>query len=189
VPELTETLSVPDRDSWRAWLAEHGAIRKEIWLILNKRHVSNPGLAYEEAVEEGLCFGWIDGQLRRIDHEKHAIRFTPRRPGSIWSESNKERVARMIEQGRMTNAGMVLVRQAQESGEWERAAAREDTDTLPPGLEEALAQNEQARSNFLAFPPSVRRQYIYWVNEAKREETRLRRIREVVARAVENRKT
>jgi uncharacterized protein YdeI (YjbR/CyaY-like superfamily) len=187
--DLSETLFCPDRDTWRAWLAEQGAAHREVWLLFYKKHTGRPGLEYEEAVEEALCFGWIDGQLRRIDDEKHAIRFTPRRPGSVWAESNKVRVARMIEQGRMTEAGMALVRDAQKNGEWGRAADREDTITLPSDLEAAFAENRQARRNFLSFPASSRKQYLYWVSEAKREETRRRRIAEVVKRAEENRRT
>ena len=117
--DVSETLFCPDRDTWRAWLAEHGATRREVWLLFHKKHMGRPGLEYVEAVEEALCFGWIDGQLRRIDEEKHAIRFTPRRTGSVWAKSNKARVARMIEQGRMTEAGMALVRDAQKNGEWD----------------------------------------------------------------------
>ena len=117
--DVSETLFCPDRDTWRVWLAEHGATRREVWLLFSKKHTGRPGLEYVEAVEEALCFGWIDGQLRRIDEEKHAIRFTPRRTGSVWAKSNKARVARMIEQGRMTEAGMALVRDAQKNGEWD----------------------------------------------------------------------
>jgi uncharacterized protein YdeI (YjbR/CyaY-like superfamily) len=188
MPELSETFYAPDRDTWRAWLVEHGATSKEIWLLFYKKVTGHPGVKYEEAVEEALCFGWIDGQLRRIDDEKHAIRFSPRKPGSVWAESNKARVARMIEQGRMTEAGMALVRAAQESGEWSRAAEREDVDSVPPDLQSALAENERANRNFHAFPPSARKTYLYWIGAAKHEATRRRRIVEVVRRADENRR-
>lgn len=174
-----------ERGTWRAWLERNGTGSREVWVLFYKRHTGRPCLSYEAAVEEALCFGWIDGKLRRIDDEKHVIRFSPRKPRSVWSESNKRRVQEMIRQGKMTEAGMALVRAGKESGAWDRAS--EPTPDAPPDdLAAALARNRRARRRFEAMAPSHRRSYIGWVVQAKRAETRARRIREVVRRAAAN---
>lgn len=168
------------RDDWRAWLAENHATAESLWLVFHKKHTGKGGLTYDEAVEEALCFGWIDGILKRIDDEKHMNRFCPRRKNSIWSERNKERVRRMIEAGRMTEAGLVKIREAKENGQWEKAAQREDVTAVPTELTAALAKDEQARLNFEKLAPSYRRQFISWVGTAKRDETRRKRVAEAI---------
>jgi uncharacterized protein YdeI (YjbR/CyaY-like superfamily) len=185
MPEITETLFATDRDVWRAWLAEHGTARREIWLIFLKRHVPEPCVTYDEAVEEALCFGWIDGILKRIDDRSHAVRFTPRKPRSIWSPSNQKRVARMIREGRMTPAGLALVEEAKRDGMWD-AASPERLDATPDDLAAALDADATAATAWSAWAPSHRHQYVYWVLDAKRPETRARRIAEVVRRAAAN---
>jgi len=145
-------------------------------------------VTYDEAVEEALCFGWIDGILKRIDGDKHMVRFCPRRAKSIWSERNKERVRKMIEAGRMTEDGMAKVREAKENGQWENAAEREDVTVVPPELAAALAKDERARLNFEKLAPSCRRQFIALVATAKREETRRRRVALAVKMIRENRR-
>lgn len=168
------------RDDWRVWLTENYATAESLWLVFHKKHTGKGGLTYDEAVEEALCFGWIDGILKRIDDEKHMNRFCPRRMNSIWSERNKERVRRMIEAGRMTEAGLVKIREAKENGQWDRAAEREDVTAVPTELAEALAKDERARLNFEKLAPSYRRQFISWVGTAKRDETRRKRVVETV---------
>jgi uncharacterized protein YdeI (YjbR/CyaY-like superfamily) len=168
------------RDEWRAWLAENHATAQEMWLVFYKKHVGKPGLTYLEALEEALCFGWIDGILKRIDGEKHTIRFSPRRKNSIWSEHNKKRVARLIQEGRMAEAGLARIREAKANGQWAKAVVREDVTIVPPELTAALAENARARDNFEKLAPSYRRQFIYWISDAKRDETRRRRVAEVV---------
>ncbi len=168
------------RDDWRAWLAENHATAREMWLVIYKKHVDKPSLSYIEALEEALCFGWIDGILKRIDDEKHTIRFSPRRKNSIWSEQNKKRVARLIQEGRMTETGLAKVREAKANGQWEKAAVREDVTIIPPELTAALAQDAKARANFEKLAPSYRRQFIYWVSVAKHDETRRKRVAEVL---------
>ena len=182
MPEITDTFFAENRTAWHSWLKRHGTRRKEIWLVFLKKHVDRPCVTYEEAVEEALCVGWIDGILKRIDDEKHAVRFTPRKKKSVWSELNKKRVRRLIRQGRMTEAGMALVRAAKASGQWQKAAERERSDTLPPDLEKALGRNRKAREIFQDLAPSRRKMLVGWILDAKREETRARRIREVVDR-------
>jgi uncharacterized protein YdeI (YjbR/CyaY-like superfamily) len=174
-------LRVADQEAWRAWLQEHHASEKEAWLIILKKHATGPGVGYEEALEEALCFGWIDGVMRSVDAETFILRFSPRKPRSIWSAGNKQRVERLIEQGRLTQAGLAAIRQAKENGEWDKAAEREDTSTLPSDLEEALQCDGPVWLKWESLAPSRKKQYIYWVSSAKTQETRQRRIRETVA--------
>lgn len=180
--------SLANRDEWRTWLVENHQAAKELWLIFYKKHTGRSGLTYTEALEEALCFGWIDGILKRIDHEKHTIRFSPRRANSIWSEHNKKRVRKLIREGRMTDAGLAKVQEAKANGQWDKAAQREDITIVPAELTKALAGNEQARLNFEALAPSYRRQFIYWVAVAKRDETRRKRIEETIDLLVRNEK-
>jgi uncharacterized protein YdeI (YjbR/CyaY-like superfamily) len=168
------------RQQWRQWLVDNHSLEKGLWLLFHKKHTGRPGLAYEDAVEEALCFGWIDGILKRIDGDKHMVRFCPRRKNSIWSERNKERVRRMVREGRMTEVGLAKVAAAKAGGEWDKAAVREDTTIVPAELMDALAKHEKARLNFASLAPSYRRQFIYWIAIAKREETRRKRIDETI---------
>jgi uncharacterized protein YdeI (YjbR/CyaY-like superfamily) len=107
--EIGETLLVTSRSEWRAWLAQHHRDRKEIWLIYYKKTSGKTGITYDESVEEALCFGWIDGANKDIDQETYAGRFTPRRAKSPWSDSNRERVARLLREGHMTEAGLTAL--------------------------------------------------------------------------------
>jgi uncharacterized protein YdeI (YjbR/CyaY-like superfamily) len=166
--------------AWRAWLADNHDVEKEAWLVICKKHAGVPGLTYIEALEEALCFGWIDGILKRVDDEKHLIRFSPRRRNSIWSELNKKRVRTLIREGRMTEAGLARIREAKANGQWHKAAQREDVTLVPPELAAALAQNEQARRNFEKLAPCYRKQFLYWIGSAKRDETREKRVAEAV---------
>ncbi|MFC2027470.1 YdeI family protein [Chloroflexota bacterium] len=186
--KITKKLHFINRDDWRLWLEENHAAQKEIWLVFYKKHTGKPSLSYDDAVEEALCFGWIDGIMKRIDDEKHAIRYSPRKNNSVWSKSNKKSVERMIKQGRMTEAGLAKVRAAKQSGEWQNATIREDLIEIPDDLIKALAANDSARKNFYHLAPSYKKQFIYWIMDAKREETRRKRIEEIVRLAQENKK-
>jgi uncharacterized protein YdeI (YjbR/CyaY-like superfamily) len=177
-----ETFFAEDRAAWREWLAAHHRSRGQIWLLLNKKHVQEPGLRYDEAVEEALCWGWIDGLTRAWDDRAFVVRFTPRKPGSVWSASNVARVERLIADGRMTPAGLALVEEAKRRGTWEQATSGR-LDVTPPDLEAALSGVPAAAARWVAWPASPRRQYVYWVLDAKRPETRSRRIADVVRRA------
>jgi uncharacterized protein YdeI (YjbR/CyaY-like superfamily) len=178
--EVGRRHNMRNREQWRAWLVKNHDVAREAWLVLYKKHAGVPGLTYIEALEEALCFGWIDGILKRLDDEKHLVRFSPRRRNSIWSELNKKRVRRLTRAGRMTAAGLARVREAKANGQWEKAAQREDITLVPPELTVALAQNEQARLNFDKLASSYRKRFIYWIAIAQREETRNRRVREAV---------
>ena len=186
-------MKIPDRplqfrnkDEWRAWLTENHATQKDAWLVILKNNVIKPGVYYKEAVEEAICFGWIDGVMKSVDAEFYYLRFSPRKRGSIWSVSNQIRVEQLIAQGRMTEAGMAKVREAKENGEWEAAIRREDTSSLPEDLGRALESHAEARANFGKFPASQKKQILYWLASAKTEKTRLKRIQEIVAMTVNN---
>jgi uncharacterized protein YdeI (YjbR/CyaY-like superfamily) len=177
-----------NRNAWRAWLEANHAIAKEVWLVIYKKLTSKPGLSLEEAVEEALCFGWIDGVLRPIDDEKFALRYSPRKKDSVWSEANKRRVRKLIKQGRMTEAGLAKVKEAKANGQWRAATLREDTTNIPADLKKALNADRQARRNFDQLAPSHKRQYIYWITSARTDKTRQWRIQETVRLVAENKK-
>jgi uncharacterized protein YdeI (YjbR/CyaY-like superfamily) len=107
-----------DANAWRGWLERHHADRREVWLVISKKHASKPSPTLREAMNEALCFGWIDSVLRPIDDERYALRFTPRRKGSRWSKRNREWAEKLIEEGQMTEAGLERIREAQRSGRW-----------------------------------------------------------------------
>ena len=177
-----DTFFAADRAAWREWLAARHQERTQVWLLLHKKHVEEPSVGYDEAVEEALCWGWIDGLANRRDERSYAVRFTPRKPGSVWSESNVKRVTRMIAEGRMTPAGMALVDEAKRRGTWDQAASGR-LEVTPPDLEAALVGVPAALGRWEAWAPTDRRRYISWVLDARRAETRSRRIADVVRRA------
>jgi uncharacterized protein YdeI (YjbR/CyaY-like superfamily) len=165
-------------DDWRSWLAQHCGSEKEVWLLIHHKDSPVRTIRYAEAIEHALCFGWIDSHHRKQDHTSSALRFSPRRPRSGWSAVNRERAARMIAAGLMTPRGQALVDHAMATGTWEIQ--------VPGDLDEAFARNPVARENFDAFPPSSRRLILEWVAQARRPETRQRRITETVELAAVN---
>jgi uncharacterized protein YdeI (YjbR/CyaY-like superfamily) len=180
--EIGETFLAPTREAWRAWLAEHHATATEIWLVLGKKGSGVQTVTLDEATEEATCFGWVDSVMKRIDDRTHALRFTPRKPKSVWSQSNVDRVQRLTAEGRMTPAGLALVEAAKASGQWEAATRRDMLVEPPPELEAELAARPGGRESSARLPVSLKKQLIYWVAEAKRPETRRRRIDEVIKR-------
>ena len=180
--EIIDTFFARDRRSWREWLDANHATCASVWLVQLKKHVDEPCVAYQDAVEEALCFGWIDGRLRRIDNRSHMIRFSPRKAGSTWAKSNKARVERLVSADLMTEAGMAVVRAAQKSGAWDAESAKR-LDETPADLGAALAVAPAAAERWQTWAPSHRRQYVDWIVTAKRPQTRARRVTEVVRRA------
>lgn len=176
------------RAEWRLWLRRNHNRRTELWLGFYKKHTGKAWLQLNEAVEEAICYGWIDGKLRRIDGEKHMVRFSPRRPGSVWSRINRERAERLIAEGKMTAAGLEKVEDAKQSGRWAAAYSHKEKPKLPDDLRDALMRDPEAWKNFNQFSNSNQFMYVFWVNEAKRESTRKRRIRQVVERSARNEK-
>jgi uncharacterized protein YdeI (YjbR/CyaY-like superfamily) len=175
-----DELLLPDSAAWRAWLEENHASSDGVWLVVGKKGGSTTALTYEPAVLEALCFGWIDGQARRRDEDTYSQRMTPRRSRSPWSESNIARVARLEEEGRMTEAGRAVVRTAQADGRWERAAGGIQDVEPPPDLLDALAAEPRAQAMFEVLTRSNRYAVVYQVLDAKRPETRARRIEKFV---------
>lgn len=179
-----ERIHPETRAEWRAWLEAHHDTSRGVGLV-HWRRASGSRMSYDDIVEEALCFGWIDSRLNRLDDERSVIMMTPRSPRSNWARSNKERVERLIAEGRMSDAGLQMVAIAKANGSW---TALDDIEALviPDDLAVALAADEQASRHFEAFPPSARKMILYWIKSAKRVETRQRRIAETVRLAAIN---
>lgn len=169
-----------DAAAWRSWLEEHHATDSELWLGFWKKHTHHDGLTYEEAVEQALCFGWIDGVLNRIDQDRHRIRFTPRKPGSNWSRVNVEKVAELERRGLMTEAG----RAAHEAGKADPRGlySYENSEEVELAREYVvqLAASPSAAAFFESQSPSYRRTVKRWVMSAKKQETRDRRMAQLI---------
>jgi uncharacterized protein YdeI (YjbR/CyaY-like superfamily) len=182
-------LYIPDRSKWRDWLAEnHDKQEKGIWLVFYKKCTDKPTLEYEEAIEEALSFGWIDSIIKKIDEEKYARKFTPRRADSFWSELNKKRVEKMIKQGRMTKIGLAKIKEAKKTGLWNKDPRPKISLDVPDELAAALAENKKAKENFDKLAFTYRRHYIMWIAVAKRADTKKRRIAESIAKLREGKK-
>ena len=173
-------LYVTDRDKWRDWLSEHHAVSSGVWLVFYKKSTSKPSIEYEAAVEEALCFGWIDSIIKKIDDKKYLRKFTPRKDKSNWSALNKKRVTKMIKAGRMTEAGLAKTRAAEKNGSWNQDGKTPRSLEIPPEFAEALAGNKKAKEHFEELAPTYRRHYLGWIAAAKRPETRKRRIDEAI---------
>jgi uncharacterized protein YdeI (YjbR/CyaY-like superfamily) len=174
---LVEPLS---RSQWRAWLAEHAEDRRGVWLVLHKG--KQAPMTYTEAVEEALAAGWIDSKVKTIDAIRYRIWMAQRKPGSLWSPRNKERVARLEAAGLMTARGAGVVEAAKADGSW-NALDPILAGEIPADLSEALAADRDAADFFAGLPESAKRITLYWISEAKTPETRQRRIREAVSLA------
>jgi uncharacterized protein YdeI (YjbR/CyaY-like superfamily) len=168
------------RKAWRDWLKKHHATAPGIWLVFAKKHTGLPSLTYNDAVEEALCFGWIDSLLHPIDDALYRQMFTPRKPKSSWSPSNRARVERLVAAGLMTAAGMALVAIAKKNGTWKAADPSSSTPAMPPDLRKAIDANAAAKKNWPAYSPGMRKGFLLRVTSAKRPETRGARIAEVV---------
>ena len=153
-----------------------------------KRNARTTGLRYADALEEAICYGWIDGQMKSVDCDRFRQRWTPRRPGSIWSQTNRARALKLIAQGRMARPGMAAIRAARKSGAWQNAYPNVAPVKIPRDLALALSADRVAQENFRRFAPSARRMFTGWVLDARQAATRERRIAAVVRRSRENRK-
>ena len=185
--EIRKTLYVTSREEWRAWLAKHYQSDTEVWLIYYKKHSSQPRISYDHAVEEALCFGWIDSIVKRIDDEKFAQKFTPRRDGTKWSALNKRRLRKLIREGRMTESGLAKTDLVILGEDAHAKQSKSDRD-IPRFVKQALMANAKAWENFRSLAPSHRKNYLRWIMDAKKEETRKRRLREAVSRLEQNKK-
>lgn len=173
------------RAEWRRWLAANHRRAEGVWLISYKKATGKPRFEYGEAVEEALCFGWIDSKPNKLDDERSLLWFAPRKPGTGWSAPNKQRVAHLIAGGQMTPAGLAKVKAAQQDGSWSALDAVEAL-VIPPDLEQALAAAPPAAEYFAAFPRSIKRGILEWITNAKRPETRAKRVAETARLAAQN---
>lgn len=184
--EITRTLYAADRDAWRAWLAEHHRTEKEVWLVYPRKHTGKPRIPYNDAVEEALCFGWIDGVRHSLGPESYTIRFTPRRKGSIWSKVNVARYEALTAEGLMTEAG---VRAYEENKARTGVYAYENAlRALDEAETELFRSNEAAWSDWEKRPPGYRRVVLHWITSARRPETRARRLATLIEDSAAGRK-
>lgn len=180
-PDSLPVLAFPDAPAFDAWLAEHHADSPGLWLKIAKKGTGGPALSYSDALDVALCHGWIDGQKGRLDDTHWLQRFTPRRPGSKWSKVNTARVAALISAGRMRPAGLREVERAKADGRWDAAYESQSAATVPEDLADALAADERAQAFFATLDSANRYAILYRIQDAKRPETRARRIAAFVA--------
>lgn len=173
------------RAEWREWLAKNHAASRGIYLVLIKKGADIPGILYDEAVEEALCFGWIDSTPATLDTQRYKLYVSPRKPGSVWSNLNRQRIRKLIKEGKMTPHGRAKIEAAKKDGSWSQLDAI-DKLVMPADLLEQLSANAEARRNFDAFSASSKKIILFWIASAKREETRQKRIEETVRLAAQN---
>jgi uncharacterized protein YdeI (YjbR/CyaY-like superfamily) len=187
-----ETVYCQDNQTWRDWLARHHDSIREIWLLFPKKHTGKPCVSYSDALDEALCYGWIDSLVKRVDDDWYARKFTPRTNNQKWSELNKRHVARLLKEGRMMSVGLAKFNVDATS---QRERIKSDTpskptlpSTVPPFIGRSLKKNARAWKNFNNLAPSHKRRYVGWIMFAKRDETRQKRLKEAIALLAENQK-
>ena len=182
---MPEDVQISSRAEWRSWLEANHAASDGAWVITFKKHMGERHVPYADVVEEALCFGWIDSLGRKVDEDRWKLLCTPRKPGSGWSRPNKERVERMVAEGRMTPAGAAVIEAAKRDGSWKALDAAAKLEE-PDDLRAALDADPAARRHWDAFPPSTRRGILEWIGNAKRPETRAKRVETTAAEAARN---
>lgn len=170
-----KTLNVRSCEEWRKWLAEHHHVESEVWLVFHKHHTGSPSISDDDAVDEAMRFGWIDSLVKRLDDERYARKFTPRKPDSRWSTINRKRYARLKTSGRLMPAGLSRA-PTHRCGDTPKASSSK----VPQYIQEALRKRPTAWKYFESLAPSYRRMYIGWIDSAKKQETRMRRLQEAV---------
>jgi len=174
-------IHIDNKDEWRSWLDKHHKTEEEVWLVFNKVETGLPSIPYEDAVEQALCFGWIDSLIKKLNENQYARKFTPRRADSKWSVSNIKRVEKMKKAGLMTPHGLKLVEAAKRKGTWDEPLQKPQLDIkIHPDFVEALKENPAAQKTFDNLSATHQKQYITWIGVAKRDQTRDRRIRESI---------
>lgn len=181
----TPAFHAKTRKAWRAWLSKNHQKEKAVWLIIYHKKSSTPSVYYDEAVEEALCFGWIDSKPNKRDEESFYLFFAQRKPKSNWSALNRERVERLTQQGLIQPAGQKMIDLAKQTGTWE-ALKPVSAMQIPDDLQQRLDKNKKAQEYFNAFPPSAKKGILEWILNAKRPETRQKRIEETVTLAAQN---
>lgn len=185
--DSSEALDPRHRAAWREWLDKNHADSPGVWVKIHKLGSATPGLKLEEALEEAICFGWIDSRLHPLDNDEFKLYFSKRKPTSIWSQNNRIRVERLEAKGLMMPAGMEAVAIAKENGAWTSLIPIDNLE-IPPDLEVALEANPAAKNNFYGFTDSTKKMILRWIDTAKRHETRMKRIDETVRHAAKNQK-
>jgi uncharacterized protein YdeI (YjbR/CyaY-like superfamily) len=175
-----------DRKEWRKWLEKNHKTSEGVWLRYYKKPSGKPRIPYVDAVEEALCFGWIDGKIKRINEDYYIQRFTPRRPGSRWSKYNIERIKKLTEKGLMKPAGLQAFKESVEKPHLVYNNRKDGIPVIPDDLTSELKKNMKAFNNFNNFTQSSQRMYIDWLNSAKKPETRLRRISKIIGLSEKN---
>ena len=173
------------RAEWRKWLATNHAASQGVRLVIIKKNAAVAGITYSDAVEEALCFGWIDGVTNSVDEQRYKLYMSPRKPGSVWSRLNKQRIRKLIKDGSMTPTGLAKIETAKKDGSWTQLDAIDKLE-VPEDLLEQFSANAEARRNFEAFSDSSKKMILFWIASAKREETRRKRIDETVRLAAQN---
>lgn len=180
-----ETLDVDRAAEWRSWLRDNHLKSQGVWLVFRRKGSGRKSISYDEAIDEALAFGWIDSIIKKIDAEKYVRKYTPRRPWSIWSRLNIDRVEKLKAEGRMTRWGLeAFAKRTSETSLLEKINA--EGIRIPRDLEDALRTNKAAWRNFESFPPSHRKRYLIWISSAKRPGTRKKRIAEAVEMISQN---
>ena len=185
---MDEALYFQTRAGWREWLSKNHAIATCTWLFFYKKSTGKKGVTLDEAVQEALCFGWIDGKLKKVDESRFMVRFSIRKNSSVWSQINRLRAEKLIADGKMTSAGLAKIEQAKISGYWDMAYTNKIKDEMPADLLEALQKDQKAINNFKLFANTYQNMYVGWVNSAKSFETRKKRVDKVVEQARRNKK-
>ena len=180
-----ESFQAKDRKEWREWLEKNHHTSLGVWLIYYKVKSGKPSVQYSEAVKEALCFGWIDSKVKSLDAERYMQIFTPRKQKSVWSKLNKQYIEELIEQGLMTEAGLVKIEAAKQDGSWNTLDAIEEL-IIPVDLKQALEANETANKYFEKFSNSSKKNILFWIESAKRPETRLKRIEQTISSVAQN---
>ena len=192
IPEQDYKATHPKtRGQWRKWLEKNHSTAPGIWMIYYKKETGKRKFDMADAVEEALCFGWIDSVAQKLDDERTMQKFTPRKPKSIWSKINKKRIEKLIEQKLMTPAGLATIERAKQNGSWDTLNSSDlhtDNNSMPDELEKALSKNKKALANFLAFPPSYRKRFLFWIDSAKTLGTKAARIKQTLLMAAANKK-
>lgn len=185
--ERIEIVYARDREEWRRWLQKNHRTCAGVWLVFYKVGSGQQSVRYGEAVREALCFGWIDSKVNSLDEERYKQIFTPRKPKSAWSKLNKGYIAELVEQGLMAEAGLAKIEAAKQDGSWTKLDAIEEL-RIPPDLAKELAANKVAGECFNAFSNSAKKGILFWIESAKRAETRSKRITETVRMAAQNKR-
>jgi uncharacterized protein YdeI (YjbR/CyaY-like superfamily) len=173
------------RNEWRNWLQKNHAVKNHVWLIIYKKESGVPGVIYSEVVEEALCFGWIDSKPNKRDDKSYFLFIAPRKPKSVWSALNKNRIKKMLKENKIAAAGLKKIEAAKKDGSW-FALDKVEALEMPPALKKSFLKNKPALKNFEAFPPGVRKQIFQWVTSAKTKGTLDKRVAETVTLAAKN---